>query len=57
MMTGWSKSQNCCHICKTNYNRQSERTSKCKSLKAWWKNLDKEQRRDLYVVQKNAAVF
>eukprot|EP00972_Heterocapsa_arctica_P115540 16448289-Heterocapsa_arctica.AAC.1 len=41
-MTPWSKRLYSCHVCKTNYNRQSERASKDPQLKEWWKAMDKD---------------
>ena len=43
-MTPWSKKLYSCHICKTNYNRQSERIGKDPQLKAWWKSQDRNSR-------------
>lgn len=43
-MTPWSKKLYSCHICKTNYNRQSERIGKDPQLKAWWKSQDRKSR-------------
>lgn len=40
----WGKVAYSCHICKTNYNRQSERIKTDCKLRTWWKNLSREQR-------------
>lgn len=42
----WGKVAYSCHICKTNYNRQSERVKTDSKLRTWWKNLSREQRID-----------
>eukprot|EP00969_Alexandrium_andersonii_P297743 13159647-Alexandrium_andersonii.AAC.2 len=43
-MTSWSKTNYACRFCKTNANRQYERTAKNKTLKEWWKSLSAEEK-------------
>lgn len=40
----WSKTSYSCHTCKTNYNRCLERQKGDQALKAWWKNLSKDDK-------------
>jgi hypothetical protein len=43
-VTSWGKTSWIDKICKTNYNRQTERCKNNPNLKTWWKNLSKEER-------------
>jgi hypothetical protein len=43
-VTSWGKTSWIDKICKTNYNRQTERCKNNPNLKTWWKNLSREER-------------
>lgn len=43
-MCPWSRKAWSCHVCKTNYNRNTERCSKDAALKEWWRTLSREER-------------
>lgn len=47
-MTQWSKSKLCCHKCKSNYNRHTERMSNNPKLKEWWRALPPDEKVQWY---------
>ena len=47
--------QYCCHVCKTNYNRNNERCRKDARVKLWWKNLAKAEKQAWF--KRNKATY
>ena len=54
-MCSWGKNAVCCHVCKTNYNRQTERVKTDTVLKRWWEELAKDERVAWY--KRNKATY